>query len=379
MGRKARDLSERCRSSLWAKQVWRDSELSHDRLDMVLLDGLSIEKARSRGSALGTRRRAFHRIYSRGDGIELIQLTDRGEKVHLADWVAEKLPVCRQARDDYFNPIWTLLSAGKAPTEDAVLNALNEGLTRVGLNQLTPFAVAIGQQLCGSTFPVRPGDPEQISQGVRAISGTPSFDAILVLALQCRLAGAAAQYAHAQIFLDALEASTHALGELLEEPYLARQLMDLIDQRLLQNIWRPSKPSEWLHRYLKSKDSTEKDRAEWLDRHAQFGPDALETRAISRADAAVIPMMRLDSKLAWFIENCEALFTGMIAEQAGGTDGITCLHFDEEWQQKLETARHLFGAPKNIKTSFKFVVPGSDSELEDVTHRTKPRRLSRQK
>ena len=360
MGRAARNTSERCRSSLWAKRAWLDSGLSFDRLDLLLLDGLPWEVVITRGRAIGDCRRVFNRIYRRGDKVDGIRLTPGG-RAHLATWAAERHPIFQAARDDYFCPLWDLLARKGPPDRSTVEAALDAAMDRLGVLQPTPEAIMLGLQLCGSSFPVQPGNKEQIRHGAEAAAGQNSLDAILALALQCRLAAERAQYVHAQIYLDALEPAVEAFGRSLDELHLGSLLMDLIDRRLLQNVWAPSKPGDWPHAYLHEKGSTEVDREHWHTKALMSGRNAQLSRSSARDKNATIPMVLPDSKLSWFLRNGNQLVAALLAEQAGGRQELLTSKIPDQWQELLQKARHLFGEPRDTQTLFKIMISGVSS------------------
>ena len=399
MGRRARDTSERCRSALWAKRAWLDSRLSLDRIDMLLLDGMSREEVLERGRAVGNCRRVLNRIYRRGDALDKVPLAKRQplsksrppskprpppkprKAVHLAIWAAEKDEAFAAAREDYFNPLWELLAANEPAPRPVISAVLAEAMDRVGVSQVTADAIRVGLQLCGTRFPIRVGDDDQIRDGARIVAGKMSLDAVLVLTLQCRLAAAAARYGHAQIYREALESSVHAFGQSLDEPHLAGLLMELIDKRLLQNIWIPSKPSDWPHAYLYEKGQTRVDRERWRQRSREYFCTSQTGRLPDRDEDLSIPMVRLDPRLEWFIENGNEIVNSMLAEKVGGRDDLLPGLIPKQWRETLETARHLFGEPEGTGTYIKIFVEGfspqEELEIAPVLARTSlPRRES---
>ncbi|MCH9826280.1 MAG: hypothetical protein K0U79_00910 [Gammaproteobacteria bacterium] len=347
---------------------------------MLLLDGLSLDEVRTRGRAKGSCRRVLNQIYRRGDGLAEVRLSNDRGSVHLAVWAAEVCPACEPARDDFFNPLWDLLAAGRPPSAKEVASALFGGMDHLGIAQLTSEGIGLGLQLCGTSFPVRPGDDEQVRHGAQVAAIEGSLYSILVLALQCRMAGERAQYAHAQVYLDALEACTEALGRAVDEPYLARLLMDQIDLRLLQNVWDPSRPKHWLHAYVHEKGNTDLDHDKWRTRARMYGRNGNRTRSAIRKENATIPMLKLDSNLAWFLGHGNQLLSALMAEKAGGRQDLVTGKIPDRWQELLEKARYLFGEPRDTKTYFSISISGApESDELEIVPLTKRKALQRDK
>lgn len=379
MGRSTRNVSERCRSSLWAKRAWLDSGLSFDRLDLLLLDGLPWEQVLTRGRAVGSCRRVFNRIYRRGDRVDGINLTSGGP-VHLATWAAERYPVFEAAREDYFCPLWELLAGKAMPDRGTIEAVLDSAMDRLGVVQMTPEGIAIGLQLCGSSFPVQPGDDDLVTRGAELVANQHSLDGILALALQCRLAAESAQYRHAQIYLDALEPAVESFGQSIEEPHLGRLLMELIDRRLLQNNWTPSKPHDWPHAYLHETGDTEVDRERWHTESLVARRNGNLSRASTRDMSPTIPMVIPDAKLSWFMRNGTQLIAAMLAEKADGHQELLPMTIPHGWQDLLHTARHLFGEPVNTETIYQIAVSGApSSDAIETSAPVKRKSLKRKK
>lgn len=377
-GRPARDIAERCRSSLWAKQVWLATGDSFDAIDLWLIDDVrqpsSRQKKQRRIRGMQATRRVMNRIYRRGDSPERVAVGKRfiGNLVALA---AKRHPRCTPAQADYENPIWSLLARGSEPAPSVLRAALADAVGRLGIACLSESELLLGQELAGSTFPVRPDDLPQIKDGADFVS-TCGLDGILVLAIQCKLAASDAKFTQAQVYFDALETAAWNFGQAIDDIPMASLLSDLIEQRLIRNDWTPSKRSQWTRACLLDRRASEEERDEWSDRAVGASPLIRGARPEPKDRPVCIPLVRPDAKLRWFLDNIPGIWASMAREKIGD-DPRFALGSPGNWKELLHQARHVFGEPRDVTPKLNLVVGwrnDNEPKIVDVSGKHRLRR-----
>lgn len=350
MGRPRRDLVQRCQASLWAKMVWEATGLDFDEMDFVFIPATGwngtdplppnrliknellrnrlwanhrfkvqqrraakkeADEAKKAGRPVSAETkkvkelplspRVMNRIYRSGDSPERVRGAQGGVS-NLVEVFAAQDERCRFAREVYKHPIWDVLASQGPPTEERTDQLIVACLERLGLAILNDNVMYVADLVVGDAFPVKRDDLEQISAGASRLSSTGSLDAILPLALLCKLADEDLAYDIADVYVKALDKALVSFQDRVDDAYVVGTLREFIHDRLLRNEWKKTSPEDWLRSNLVRGVRRKKAEAYRLEAQQVANPAAFFfNRPETPSVHPHLPVIELDNKLTWFL------------------------------------------------------------------------------
>lgn len=236
MGRRARPLSERLRASLWAFHVQLLSKgKSWEELDELLLAGRLSPRHDNDVFSL------MRRIALNGDAPEHVRCGARG----YLNLVNEAEPHFPTASANYRSPIWELLRLDDSPSGEVLNQFSREALERLGLMQPSLGHCSIAEEFYGSQSPFAVGNLSRIGAGASQLAVEGNLDALMVCAIQARLAISRWAFNEAHIYADALRECGRKYEKETVKGLMSGMLVAMLGRRVVQNDWRPLHPGFW--------------------------------------------------------------------------------------------------------------------------------------
>lgn len=218
-GRKGVDVVTRLRVSMWAHDLWRRSEMTYGHLDALLLPQGPASQDADR-----------ERIMRKAVRFGVIPPAKPGSE---RDVVAAGERHFPGSSTNYRHEVWDLLMASDTPSENRVKALSKTHMDRLGLHQ--PRFANVAAVVCGPGFPACPGDLDAIRKSADAMAENVGLDALMILALQSRLAVLRSRFGEAQIYLDALARASKAFDDSVNLPQFNGFLYCLLVRRVIHN------------------------------------------------------------------------------------------------------------------------------------------------
>ncbi|WP_439641991.1 hypothetical protein, partial [Nevskia sp.] len=96
-----------------------------------------------------------------------------------------------------------------------------------------------------TAFPYRANDLASVQSGISLVVQKGNLDAILVLAVSCRLAMDQLKFDQARLYANALHPTTEALHATIFDSFLATGIQSMVTRRILFRDWSPIDPLVW--------------------------------------------------------------------------------------------------------------------------------------
>ena len=301
-GRAALSIISRFRTSLWAHQL-----LSRTGATPAQLDGMLLEKGMTSTSAIRDR------VMFRATRLGVIPQAEPGS---IRDVITTAENLFPQSSDDYRHRIWDALLDDETPSINQ-LDAINDELM-VRIDVCKPRLANLAE------LPL-------IEAGAKKISDRSNLDALLILAIQCRLAILRSRFGEAQIYLDALATCSKLFDDAMDLPYFNGFFYCLLVRRIVHNDRSEIDFRLWPRKGILGNPAKEEDCEDDSDLVKKKKEDLRNKRWFSQRTQMIGPMslyelkpqpgtpiVERDERLQWLEDNWWDILGELVLASKGG-------------------------------------------------------------